>query len=276
MSENISLPRFCRNSDIQGMISLWNICFGDEITDIEVYFKTAFSPENAAVICDGETIVSMILMPKGTVLCGKKTYKSAYCFAVCTHPLYRNRGFMTKLFSFIKSELRKKNTDILFLVPETESLFGLYEKNGFTENIFINKSDIDFCSVNKKNFTEAELTYELYKKLKTNDDGFCPSVLWNEKEFSYFLNSPFTNTLCINDGKIFSYCVYEKNGDTLKISEICGNINDILSHLKYKYPNIKKATVHGAFFPEKKEKFGMAAVLNKSIDLFPFYIGSPF
>lgn len=62
---------------------------------------------------------------------GRKSCRSAYLYAVTTHPDFRRRGICAKLLAYAEKELKKRYFDCLTLVPATDALRAYYETLGF-------------------------------------------------------------------------------------------------------------------------------------------------
>lgn len=60
--------------------------------------------------------------------------KGKYIYAVATHPNFRNKGYMSRLFEKIEKEF-KKDYFFLCLHPASENLIELYRKKGFALNL---------------------------------------------------------------------------------------------------------------------------------------------
>lgn len=209
MDNGFFISRFCTYADTDSLKELWHICFGDAFSDIDVYFNTAFSPGNSAVIeCNGK-IVSMVLLPESSIVYKGKIRKAVYFYAVCTHPDYRNKGFITSLFDFAEKELKKRNVEILFLVPENRELLKMYGKFGFCEFCF----PCEKLTAGVKKAKQAELTFEIYKQIKLKQSNSFPVNIWNEKEFSYFLNSPFSTCVCVKSENNYGYFLYNDENE---------------------------------------------------------------
>lgn len=113
--------RFAEEGDIQGIICLWELIFGDKKKDIARFLKKFL---NCVLVYehDGNICAMLTLLPiKYKKRCGK------YVYAVATHPDYRSQGMASELLNFADKE------DFLLLVPAERSLYEYYRRFGFCE-----------------------------------------------------------------------------------------------------------------------------------------------
>ncbi len=91
---------------------------------------TIFVLEQASIIISAMYVAIIDKVPKPKVL---KSY-IAYLTNVHTLSNYRNKGYGTELLSYIKSYLKEKDCELIFVWPSDNSVYW-YQKNGFnTEN----------------------------------------------------------------------------------------------------------------------------------------------
>ncbi len=124
--------KFAQKKHTDGIIRLWNEAFGDSREEIESILCRTLS---RTVVCvESETVCGML-----TLLPVRLENKNGfYVYAVATLKSCRGQGISTKLLNFAKN----LNADFLVLVPQSDSLFGFYEKRGFVPVCCINKSEV--------------------------------------------------------------------------------------------------------------------------------------
>ena len=117
--------------DLPQLKALWAIGFGDTEQEIEAFF--AISYPTVAGFCaeeDGRLIAAAYALPQ-ELAWGEKSCRSAYLYAVTTHPDFRRHGICAKLLAYAEKELKKRYFDCLTLVPATDALRAYYETLGF-------------------------------------------------------------------------------------------------------------------------------------------------
>ena len=117
--------------DLPQLKALWALGFGDTEQEIEAFF--AISYPTATGFCaeeDGKVIAAAYALPQ-ELAWGEKSCRSAYLYAVTTHPDFRKRGICAKLLAYAEKELTKRYFDCLTLVPATDALRAYYETLGF-------------------------------------------------------------------------------------------------------------------------------------------------
>ena len=117
--------------DLPQLKALWALGFGDTEQEIEAFF--AISYPAATGFCaeeDGRLIAAAYALPQ-EVAWGEKNCRTAYLYAVTTHPDFRKRGICAKLLAYAEKELTKRYFDCLTLVPATDALRSYYASLGF-------------------------------------------------------------------------------------------------------------------------------------------------
>lgn len=115
----------CRERE--NIISLWHQCFGDGRDYIEFFFDNCPNKICLGSFENGK-LASMLFLLNGKI--GGLSCK--YLYAACTAEEYRCRGIMGRLIGYAKDFCRSQGVDCIFLVPSSESLYGYYEKFGFS------------------------------------------------------------------------------------------------------------------------------------------------
>lgn len=82
------------------------------------------------VVCDGDTVVSMLAGRIMTYL----HFKELWVDEFSVHPDYQRQGIGTKMMAFVREQLRGEEEKISFIVLNTEKGYpsvAFYEANGF-------------------------------------------------------------------------------------------------------------------------------------------------
>ncbi len=116
--------------DLPQLKALWALGFGDTEQEIEAFFAISYPATGFCAEEDGKVIAAAYALPQ-ELAWGEKSCRSAYLYAVTTHPDFRRRGICAKLLAYAEKELKKRYFDCLTLVPATDALRAYYETLGF-------------------------------------------------------------------------------------------------------------------------------------------------
>ncbi len=220
-------PRFVKVGEYKELKKLWKTSFDDSDRALDAFFEKTVTSGSAIAIFDAEKAVSALYMLESEIIISGVSYRAFYIYAVCTHPDYRGRGLMNKLFGLLKSTAVKRNINYLFLVPREDYLFGLYGKQGFLKG---------FCYKEKTVFKSAfenicvpetyQADFESYKKYSFEKSYFCPVAMLKEKPFnSFFFSAEGTVTALFTDN---GYILYEYEHGRVTVFEYFGDEASLL------------------------------------------------
>lgn len=113
---------------IPSMRSLWKEAFGDGDAFLDIFFDTAFAPKRCRVAAVGDEVLGALYIFD----CLYQNKKIAYIYAVATRKSARGQGICGKLMDDTHSYLRDNGYAGAILVPSEPSLFGFYEKLGYS------------------------------------------------------------------------------------------------------------------------------------------------
>ena len=201
-------------SDIEAIRGLWAECFPNDTEYARFFFDRVFKL-SCARVCTVDGVVAGMLhsfpydfaTPDGIL-------HARYIYGVGTTKRYRGLGIAGDL---LQEEAR--DCDFTVIIPQSESLFKFYEKNGFTE-LFTVERITAVCSgekilakAGKGNITALNAMYE-----KMCRGGIYP-VRTPEKWETLIAEHEFLGGgISLFDG---GYCVHYKNGNQMGISELC-------------------------------------------------------
>ncbi|HBR31652.1 MAG: hypothetical protein PHD46_08070 [Eubacteriales bacterium] len=136
-----------------------------------------------------------------------------YLFAVATSPSYRGRGLFSDNFSVYAG----KNENII-CIPQSDSLFSLYRKLGFTQEIFIfNTSVVGDGSLRKHLLSNYDMDFEMLYRI------YKSSCFYPKKPKELFMSTMRCHLLyggtVISDGSFYALCGVGEN--SRNIYEIC-------------------------------------------------------
>ena len=106
--------------------ALFTEAFADAIFT-ELFFTRAYSPDRCFVAAQGEILAAMHWFD-----CSLGGKKAAYVYGIAAFEAHRGRGIGSGLIRRGLDHLRKQGYAVILLVPAGESLFGYYERFGFS------------------------------------------------------------------------------------------------------------------------------------------------
>lgn len=268
--------RFLINKNKKQIKKIWlNDFLDDDENTVDLFLKNVFRNKKGVGAFLNNELIAMILFLNSKIILKNKKLNSIYFYAVCTEQNYRNQGVMRSLFEFAKEKAKEQGAEICFLVPESESLFKMYEKFSFEKNINFTKEYVLRSESDIKN-TVSQITdfcYKDYLSLRIQESEKNPVVVLNENEFNFIFDKTREDVsfLFLKTG----YAVFEKKGIKITVLEICGNKNDVLSWLFNFYSDINEIEI---FKHSEKEKndFGMTCSLVEDFKLTNIYFGMPY
>lgn len=117
------------SSRIPGLRRLWQEAFGDSDAFLDIFFRTAFSPERCRCIaCDEEIAAALYWFD-----CALGGQKIAYIYAVATAKKHRGQGLCHRLMADTHARLKEAGYAGAILVPQEESLRRFYAGMGYRD-----------------------------------------------------------------------------------------------------------------------------------------------
>ena len=271
----MELFSLAKPEDCSELINVTMEAFDEPFSTVKFVFENRID-FNCCYVCKvcGKIVSAVHMFPMDLKLSGK-IFKSFYVYGACTLPKYQGKGYMTRLLNFVEEDLKGKNRDFVFLVPETESLIKFYEKLGF-KNFFKTKT-AEFSNDEFKNLckekTEKEINFsyfsleKLRKKLYNNINNVMYSV--RDIKFAVDLYGFFGGkTITIESG----YGICTRNRESLIIRDFACKEQDtgcLFEKIYKSFPNAKRYVLRTSptneFFKNYGESnfYGMIKPLKK-------------
>ncbi|GAD05353.1 acetyltransferase [Porphyromonas crevioricanis JCM 15906] len=157
--------------------SLWEICFNDPAVFVNLYFSEVYKDDNTLLLYEekGEKAVAHVQMiPYQLHFSSKEPMQASYISGACTHPEYRNRGFMSQLMQEALQMMYAKGDIYSFLIPAEPWLFDFYQKSSSYSPAFT-RDTLHFSN---------EYSHEQVAEIISKKYAACkgPIVLHNEKQ----------------------------------------------------------------------------------------------
>lgn len=108
---------------------LWKVAFGDTDAFLDSFFRTAFSCHRCRCVLEADAVAAVLYWFD----CTTGGQKTAYIYAVATHPDFRNRGLCRKLMADTHALLQSRGYASALLVPQKESLRAMYAGMGYRD-----------------------------------------------------------------------------------------------------------------------------------------------
>lgn len=266
--------RFPLESDYEKLKTLWKTSFDDSEESLDFFFKNTVSPHRVLAAFDGEIPVSALYMLESEIVIDEKIYSSYYIYAVCTHPDYRKKGLMNKLFEKLFSVSESRGIDYLFLVPEEEYLFEVYGKLSFENGFCYSEKVVLKDSLKDAVSQKTEKTdFQKYREYRLKTVGEFPTAVLKESTFKSFFNS--------SNGEVKSffvngvgYVLFEETKEKTTVYELCGDEKILLKAvfdntdkdtLIYRYPSFENSVPYGMYY-----KFGNVPEIKKGFFGIPY------
>lgn len=271
----MELFSLAKPEDCSEIMNITMEAFNEPFSTVKFVFENRID-FNCCYVCKvfGKIISVCHMFPIDLKL-NNKIFKSFYVYGACTLPKYQGKGYMTRLLKFAEEDLKEKNGDFVFLVPETESLIKFYEKLGY-KNFFKTKtaefSNNEFKSLCKEkakkeiNFSYFSLE-KLRKKLYNNINNVM--YLVRDIKFAVDLYTFFGGkTVATENG----YAICTRNRESLIIRDFTCEEKDVpylLGEIYRFFPNAKRYVLRTSptneFFKNygKSNFYGMIKPLKK-------------
>lgn len=249
--------------------------FNEPFSTVKFVFENRIDFDHCYVCKVGEKIVSLVHVFPMDIKLNNKIFKSSYIYGACTLSKYQGKGYMSRLLNFVEKDLKEKNRDFVFLVPETKSLVQFYEKLGYKN--FFKMKIVEFANNEFKNLCkkrikkEINFSYFSLEKFRGKLYNSINNVIYSLRDikFAVDLYSFFGGkTVIIENG--YGICVMDRN--SLVIRDFTCQEKDapyLLEEIYKAFPNAKKYILRtepsNKFFENygKNEFYGMIKPLKE-------------
>lgn len=120
--------------DVPAQRRLWKLAFGDEDAYLDNFYQNYYRPERVLVLEEaGELRAMTAWFATGLVLPDGSRLRTAYLYAVSTHPDFRGRGLAGQLLAGADRWFRRWDIPAVTTVPAEPSLHRFFGANGFRE-----------------------------------------------------------------------------------------------------------------------------------------------
>lgn len=237
-------------ADIPVLKNLWQICFGDRMRYIDVFFNKMFVAKNT-LVAEVDNKIAGVVYVLDRSLEGKRFM---YGYAIGVFPEYRGNNICEKMLDFLKKKAKEENC-IFGLHPANDKLAQFYQRIGLNEMYCLKVVDASEYNSDKTYQFETLSAEEFYD---LRQDTFENSVNWDISALRYILeNGEVVKAITLQGKK--RYFVLSKAEKTLFVKETSATDEDIIEvsgFIKnyYNVKNIKyllssKSTLQGDIKP---------------------------
>jgi predicted N-acetyltransferase YhbS len=171
--------------------ALWQTTFGDSDAFLSRYFARMHRDENMLVcVEDDEELVAMLTMLPITLKSGGRAFPARYIYAVATAEPWRGLGISTSLMAHALDLMRENGEKAAILVPAHFSLFGFYERQGFSTAFYAREQAVDAADLPAPQGTMEDIGAADLRALR--ERAFAPSCLfasWDEHTLGYIIDT---------------------------------------------------------------------------------------
>jgi GNAT superfamily N-acetyltransferase len=134
--------RLSRREDVTALKEIWRTSFPGDEAFSEWFLNSVYAPENALVYEDGGRAAAMLHLLPVRLCAGGEALTAAYVYAVATLPPFRGKGVAAALLGVAEDLAKARGASYLMLVPQSESLFEYYRRQGFETAFFRSRRTI--------------------------------------------------------------------------------------------------------------------------------------
>ena len=228
--------------------ALWRLCFDDSETFIEMYFRLRYNNDvNIALTSGEEVIAALQMLPYPMTFCGT-TIGTSYISGACTHPDYRGNGVMRELLSQAFMRMVQNDTFISTLIPGEPWLFNYYARLGYAPVFHYSEAPIPECRPSALPGLTVERTNEfeetVYEYVNARMKGRPCCIQHTAADFKVILADlqATRDTLFVvrEENKVAGIAITYREGDSLRISELFADNDEIKQHLLYQIQQITR------------------------------------
>ncbi len=227
--------RYANCDDIPALKNLWQICFGDRMRYIDVFFEKMFVAENTVVAEVDKRVVGVVYILERT-LSGKKLM---YGYAIGVSPEYRGNNICEKMLGFIKNKAEKENC-IFGLHPANDKLADFYKRIGLNEMYYL--KEVDASDFNSDAVYDLEdIGVDEFHNLRKMAFENC--VEWNKGALAYILeNGETVKKITLQKKPLYFVISKQDNSALIKETNAADDeIKDVSTSIK-KYFGVEDIT----------------------------------
>lgn len=153
-------------------------CQSEIFKDGEAFYDDLYieigHKNTVAAFNDGE-VAGAVNFPAISFPTKEMSYTGGYIFAAWVKPEYRGRGVFRRLMESAEDIMRSRGYAFALVVPETEALFPMYEKFGYTEKV---ENGFPYASNREilREYNPTDDVYMIWKVYSKTHDMFAKDM----------------------------------------------------------------------------------------------------
>lgn len=223
-------------ADYPALTRLWQACFADTPDFVDAFWK-AVSPAVYAGFFSGEPVCMLCVLDTELVDEAGAHHRTAYLYAVCTHPAFRQQGLCRALLRHVLDALRAQGYAFAALMPSQASLFGFYGALGFRTAFCHRRYELPAAAAKLKITPLDAEGYHGLRQLQLYGDFLSyslPLLRW-QKQCGALLRVETEDCVCC--------AAAEKRDDTLHLQELLPDCPEAAASLAAHF-GCRRAIVH--------------------------------
>ncbi len=221
--------RYAKKPDIPVLKKLWQICFGDRMRYIDVFFEKMFIAENTIIAETDGKIAGVVYLLERTLF-GKKFM---YGYAIGVFPEYRGNNICEVMLEFVREKSIAE--DFIFgLHPANDKLTQFYKKIGLNDMYYLKVSD---CShmMSDEVYEPEDIDADEFYNLREN--AFKNCVKWSKSALEYIIkNGETVKKIPLQYKKLyFVMSIQENTGFIKETNATDDELPIIISSVKHHY-----------------------------------------
>lgn len=172
--ENISLRAPKNEEEIDLIIKYWCEIFGDTRAFASDFY-TWSGKENTLAAFSGEELLGAVNFPRVYFKKDGKVLSGGYIFGAFVRPEYRKKGVFSALMKGAETLMKDRGDDFSLVVPAGKELFSLYERFGYTTEVYNGFPYIAKREVLRE-YTPTDDIYVLWKVYSRAHDVFMKDM----------------------------------------------------------------------------------------------------
>ena len=163
---------------------LWKQCFEADSSFLDLFFGRGFRHCRTYTLeREGATVSALSVFP-----ISYKSITGGYVYGVCTDPVQRGHGYAIDLLQEVERHcIENEGMEFFLLRPASPTLFGYYQRQGYSHNIFRYREKLPLAMIPAEIETNT-LSASRYHSLRRRFYSWTGLIEWPEDTCGYILS----------------------------------------------------------------------------------------
>lgn len=232
-----------------------NMKIGFEETDscVRFFFDNKVDLNNCIVCIEDDKIISSLHIIPAKIHGENGPIPVDYIYAATTLPLYRSKGYMSKLIENANKISYLRGNRASILIPATKKLFNFYNKLGYTDfykykKIIFNNSQIK-SFIQKYSIFSDNFSFKNIFNTYLENHSSLGDTIWDKSDVEYAFNmNKFLDGINVYTKYGYAVCYVQKQ-DTVKIAEFSTTASDVYNLLGNIYRRLPNHSFYEIILP---------------------------